>query len=86
MTRTEDRRHIVAIAETLVGDFERHPIEKSRAPAQHPRHRAHGRLTLTPDLPTIGGPLKPSLRRFNARRPGGTRSDGKSNSAVYRIH
>src|SRR5512141_2417699 len=61
MTRTKDRRHLAAIAQTLVGNFEGHPIQQSGAPAQHRRHRAHSWLTLTLDRPMTGGPLIPSL-------------------------
>src|SRR5215204_4208303 len=86
MTGTKDRRHIPAAAKTLIRDFERHLIEKSRASAQHRRHRAHDRLTVTLYLTMTGGPLEPSRRRFDARRPGGEAVNRKTHPLICYMH
>src|SRR5687767_13931700 len=86
MTRTKDGRHISTTAKTLVRDLERHLIEKSRAAAQHRRHRAHERLTVTLYLPVTGGPLEPSFHGFDARRPGGEASNRKTHPLIRYMH
>ena len=69
VARAKDDRHIAAVAKTSVGDFERHPVKKSGAPAQHRRHRAHRRLGLTRDLPIDPTPSRAKPPAFQPPAP-----------------